>query len=109
MVQPIDLHTELARSDTTTRVQQVADRAALNAQQRHAHEAEEKRSQVETNVLDKDEIDGEHLDDHDRRGEQYRARRKRKEKEDAERHSSTDQDRMAAPITDEGTKLDVSI
>lgn len=107
MPQPIDIHTELARVDTTTRVQQVADRAALAAQQRNTLEAEERRAVAETNVHEKEEIDSDHLDPEYRRRSQYGARRKRR-KPDKDTEPS-DEDRMALRNPDEGGNLDISV
>jgi hypothetical protein len=107
MPQPIDIHTEIARVDATTRVQQVADRAALTAQHRFSMEAEERRAETETNVVEKDEIDGEHLDSEHRRSQHERRRRAAKKAGDE--HAPSDGERMALRNTDEGTKLDVSI
>ena len=106
MPQPIDIHTEIARVDATTRVQQVADRAAMNAQHRLALEAEERRTETETNVVEKDEVDGEHMDSDYRRRSQYDQRKRGKKQGEDE---ASDEDRRAAPNTDEGTRFDVSI
>lgn len=107
MVQPIDIHTEIARVDATTRVQQVADRSAMNTQQRLAMEAEERRAETETNVVEKDEVDGEHMDSDYRRRAQYAKRQREKKKR--EKESGTDDGHTAVKNTDEGTNFDVSI
>jgi hypothetical protein len=108
MPQPIDIHTEIARVDATTRVQQVADRAALTAQHRFSLEAEERRTETETNVVEKDAIDGEHMDSEHRRRAQYAKRQREKQKAQGDEEPSDD-GRMALPNSDEGTQLDVSI
>lgn len=50
MPQPIDVNTELARITTAQRVQEVADRASLAAQQRQAQQAQQERLSAETVV-----------------------------------------------------------
>lgn len=50
MPQPIDIHTELARTTAAQRVQEIADRASLAAQQRQAQHAHDEQVKAETVV-----------------------------------------------------------
>jgi len=76
MPQPIDLPTELARATQVERIQQIADRTSLAAQQRLAAEVDENRVQVEQNVNETPDSDTEGLDRDGRRRVPYVARRK---------------------------------
>jgi len=50
MPQPIDINTELTRSTAVQRMQELADRASLAAQHRHAQDAEREQVDAETRV-----------------------------------------------------------
>ena len=75
MPQPIDLQTQLGQLTTAERVQQIADRLSLAAQQRTLIETQEQRLEVETQVQQThaktDELGEEEL----RRRTPYRGRR----------------------------------
>ena len=89
MPQPIDLQTQLGQLTTAERVQQIADRLSLAAQQRTLTETQEQRIEVETQVQqthDKaDELDEEEL----RRRVPYRGRRHRHDAEPEEPESKS--------------------
>ena len=76
MPQPIDLQTELARITSVERIQQIADRASLAAQQRVAMSAQEQRVAVETQVQ-QTQSKSEEVDQETRRRNPYRGRRGR--------------------------------
>ncbi|MDZ4857354.1 MAG: hypothetical protein SGI88_00085 [Candidatus Hydrogenedentes bacterium] len=50
MPQPLDINTELARSVTVQRIQELADRTSLAAQHRHAQHAQQEQLDAETRV-----------------------------------------------------------
>lgn len=104
MPQPIDLQTELGRLSMTEKVQQVADRASLAAQQRSAMEAEADRQAAETEVNQTDSVEQEAVESDGRR----------KAKEERKKRKETGESRQDAPEkrppndTDEH-RLDVTI
>ena len=55
MPQPVDINTELARSVTVQRIQELADRASLAAQHRHAQHAQQEQLDAETRVQESPE------------------------------------------------------
>lgn len=82
MPQPIDLPTEVARTTQVERIQQIADRTSLAAQQRLAAEVDEDRVQVEQNVNETPDSNTEGLDRDGRRRTPYVARRKQRATEE---------------------------
>lgn len=105
MPQPIDLHTELSRVDSVERVQQVADRLSLAAQQRRQLQSESQQHSMETAVQQSDETDGEHIDPD--RGRQEERRRRANRKKQAE--SRAESDEHVVDLTGEGGNLDVRV
>ena len=77
MPQPVDMQTEVARTTTVERIQQVADRASLAAQQRQAIEEEEVRLTKET-VVRQPEPKGTEVDTEARRRAPFAGRRRRR-------------------------------
>ena len=75
MPQPIDMQTEVGRLTAAERIQQVADRVSLAAQQRAAAELEEERITDETRVKESPEAQGNRVDPEEKR----RRRRQREE------------------------------
>ena len=77
MPQPIDLQTELGRLMAVERVQQVADRVSLVAQQRVAADEQQQRVGLETQVQQTHEK-SEEIEPEMRRKNPYMGRRKRR-------------------------------
>jgi hypothetical protein len=78
MPQPVDLQTELARTHAADRIQDIAGRASLAAQQRADVAAEEKRLKIETQVNETPETETEHVDPEQKRRNPYAKRRKKR-------------------------------
>ncbi len=77
MPQPIDLQTEMARVIATERIQQIADRASLVAQQRMAAYEQDARVDVETAVHEP-QPKSEEVEAEARRRNPYMGRRRRR-------------------------------
>ena len=105
MPQPIDFQTELSRVAAVERAQQIADRLAMNAQQRLAQEIEEQRTLAETQVHQPEAKSGEVEPELKRKNPYIGRRRKRGGKPAAE--SSPPEE--VSPPTDEAHSLDVTI
>ncbi len=105
MPQPIDIPTELARIDTTTRVQQLADRANLAMQQRLLLESQENDVLRETAVQDTPESDSDFLDGEYRRRTPFAGRRRRREQDE----NADGRQAPPAPGDGQGGQLDVSV
>jgi len=106
MPQPIDLPTELARIDTTARMQQLAERTNLALQQRMLLESEEEGVIRETAVQDTPESDSDDLDGEYKRRSPYAGRRrKRRQEGDANDKGPS----RPAKAEGEGGQLDVSV
>jgi hypothetical protein len=108
MPQPVDLPSEMARVNAVDRIQQVADRMALIAMQRHADEEAQERLRAETQVSTSPEVQGEHVDAEAKRRNPYAGRRRHKERD----HREKDTAHAAGSALDqdsEGRHLDVSV
>lgn len=105
MPQPVDMQTELARVSATERIQQIADRASLAAQQRQAIQSEEEREVVETQVQDTQDTHDTEVQADGRRRNPFVGRRKKKK--DGEAPHQTYKNPPAGE--DEGQRLDVTI
>ena len=104
MPQPIDLQTELARITSVERIQQIADRASLAAQQRLTVSAQDERIAVETQVQ-QTQSKSEEVEQETRRRNPYRGRRGRSGKSvAASAHTKT-----GAASDGETHQLDVTI
>ncbi len=111
MPQPIDPNTEFARIAMTERIQQIADRASLVAQNRQTLAAEEALLQRETQVGEPEAKGGE-VDTEARRRNPFMGRRRRRERneDDAEAHTFYNADERPEVLDDdEGRQLDISI
>ena len=114
MPQPIDLQTELARTNTVERIQQIADRVSLVAQQRTAVEADEERLRQEQQIQQTPETENPEVDadGHRKNPTVGRRRRRKRDQSDADKSAKTvynaTEETEAAGDT-EGSKLDVSI
>jgi len=75
MPQPIDVHTELARTTAAQRVQEIADRASLAAQQRQAKHAHDEQVKAESVVHQAAESTGEPVVADRREGRERKLRR----------------------------------
>jgi hypothetical protein len=104
MPQPIDFQTELSRVAAVERVQQIADRLAVNAQQRLAQEIQEQKTLAETQVHEPEAKSGEVEPELKRKNPYVGRRRKREEKPDEE---SVPAEPVLPP--DESHSLDVTI
>jgi len=106
MPQPIDFQTEVAKTTAAERIQAIADRASLAAQQREAMEAEERRIHSETEVVQTPEAQSEHVDPELRRRTPYVQRRRK-------RNSASSEEQDPAPHRPagdgEGERLDVTV
>ena len=112
MPQPIDLQTEIARVSAAERIQQVAGRASLAAQQRVASDIEQTRVGVETQIQRTEESRNEQVEEDGRRRNPFLGRRRRKEKgKDAAVpvKPASAGDLRVVPEGTEGHKLDVTV
>ena len=105
MPQPIDFQTELSRVAAVERAQQLADRLAMNAQQRLAQEIQEQKTLAETQVHQPEAKSGEVEPELKRKNPYVGRRRKRGEKPDPESPSAE----QTPPPSDEAHSLDVTI
>jgi hypothetical protein len=78
MPQPVDLPTEVARITAAERIQQIADRASLAAQQRQALDEQESRVVSETSIRQPQPKSGE-VDNEAKRRNPFVGRRRRKD------------------------------
>jgi len=111
MPQPVDLPSEMARVNAVNRIQQVADRMALVAMQRHADEEAQERLRAETQISDSPKVQGEHVDAEAKRRNPYAGKRRQKEEKGQDGHEE-DTAHAAEPSLDqdsEGRHLDVSV
>ena len=113
MPQPVDLQTEVARVTAAERIQAIADRASLAAQQRAAAEVQDLRIQEEQQVVETPEAQSEHIDAEARRRNPYAGRRRRKkddesEEEDAKTFYNVGETEQVAD-EGEGQQLDVTV
>jgi hypothetical protein len=103
MPQPIDLQTELGRLITAERVQQVADRASLAAQQRVAADVQQQRIATETQVQQL-HPKSENVETETRRRNPYMGRRKRPPAQE-----TPPEEKPGPPVELEQHQLDVTI
>ncbi len=104
MPQPIDFQTELSRISAVERAQQLADRLAMNAQQRLAQEIQEQETLAETQVHQPEAKSGEVEPELKRKNPYVGRKRKREEKTAAENPAED-----VLPPPDEPHSLDVTI
>lgn len=113
MPQPIDFQTELTRVTAVERLQQYADRQALNAQQRLAQEIEEQRTLAESQVEQTNPKSGEVEPELKRKNPYMGRRRKKGEKDSEETPADAHPDPSKSPPGDSHTgeshSLDVTI
>lgn len=103
--QPIDFQTELSRVAAVERAQQIADRLAMNAQQRLAQEIQEQETLAETQVHQPEAKSGEVEPELKRKNPYVRRKRKRGEKQAPE----SPPDEQTPPPSDETHSLDVTV
>ena len=84
MPQPIDVQSEVGRATMVEKMQQVSDRLSLAAQQRVAAEEEEAHLKQETQVNEKDDVEGEAVDGDGRRRTPFGKRGSNADGEDEE-------------------------
>ena len=104
MPQPIDMQTELARMTAAQRIQEIADRASLVAQQRVTMDEQAQRVEAETQVQ-QTHPKGQEVDEETRRRNPYRGRRHRPPR--AEELAAKTVEPPAAP--EELHRFDVSV
>ena len=78
MPQPVDLQTEMGRVAAAERIQQIADRLSLAAQQRTAESIDEERLREETQVQQSHESEQREIERDGRRRNPYAGRRRRR-------------------------------
>ena len=103
MPQPIDLQTELGRLMAAERVQQVADRVSLVAQQRVAADEQQQRVGLETQVQ-QTHAKSEEIEPEMRRKNPYMGRRKRRAPVEPE-----PEEKPRPPVSDEPHQLDITV
>jgi len=101
--QPIDFHTEIARTMAVERIQQSADRASLAGQQRVAQEVAQRQDDQEHTVGETPESQNEHIDEEAKRRNPYAFRRRRRGEDDSEEQS------RGHAANGEGGHLDVTV
>ncbi len=90
MPQPIDMQTELGRVTAADRIQQIADRTSLAAQQRAAEQAEQERVEHESQIQETPETRQDQVDAEGRGRNPAANRRKRnRNKEEETQKKST--------------------
>lgn len=78
MPQPIDFQTEVAKVTAAERMQQIAGRVSLAAQQRQALEEERHRTEMETQVEQTDQPEGQQVEDKGKRKTPFSKRRRKR-------------------------------
>jgi hypothetical protein len=101
--QPIDLQTELGRLMAVERVQQVADRVSLVAQQRVAADEQQQRVGLETQVQ-QTHAKSEEIEPEMRRKNPYMGRRKHRAPVEPE-----SEEKPRPPVSDEPHQLDITV
>lgn len=116
MPQPVDLQVELARVTAADRVQQVADRLSLAAQQRMAAEAEQDGINHETQVQQTEQSQSEGVDVESHRQNPYVGRRRKRRLTDEDPEPAAKDETLAAAdmpvvpeVESEGSRLDISV
>jgi len=101
--QPIDLQTELGRLMAAERVQQLADRVSLVAQQRVAADEQQQRVGLETQVQ-QTHAKSEEIEPEMRRKNPYMGRRKHRAPVEPE-----PEEKPRPPVSDEPHQLDITV
>ena len=114
MPQPIDMQSELARTTMVERMQDVAGRLSLAAQQRTQDETEAARVNAESQTRETPEAQSEHVDEDGRRKNPFVARRKKRRKGDSDENASsrilyTSKEKTTTVPNPEDHQIDVSI
>ncbi|MBN2308115.1 MAG: hypothetical protein JXR94_04045 [Candidatus Hydrogenedentes bacterium] len=114
MPQPVDLQTEVARVTAAERIQQIADRASLAAQQRAAAEVEGERVENEQQVQQTPQTESRQVDADEHRKNPFMGRRRRKgsgkDPDQEEAGGLYNADERPEPLEGcEGQQLDVTI
>ena len=107
MPQPVDFQTELGRMSAAERIQSIADRASLAAQQRHTVEEEESRLTVETQVRETPETENPEVQADSRRKNPFAGRRRKKAGSTSE--SSKEGEHNELPDNPEDHHIDVQV
>jgi hypothetical protein len=104
MPQPVDFQTEVAKTTAAQRVQDIADRAAMLAQQRLAAEERRNEAQAESRVGEAPETEHGDIREDGRKKGREDARRQRKRAQ-----ADASPDTPAGPGPDGEHQLDVSV
>ena len=109
MPQPVDLQTEMGRVAAAERIQQVADRLSLAAQQRVAESAEEERILEETQVRQSNESEHREIERDGRRRNPFAGRRKHAKHQDTEDAATYNAAEKKEAPDDDGRHFDVTV
>ncbi|GMW00692.1 MAG: hypothetical protein AMXMBFR84_18290 [Candidatus Hydrogenedentota bacterium] len=112
MPQPIDMQTEVARVTAVERIQQVAGRLSLAAQQHQANQAAAEQLAAETQVQQSHAAENPDVDAEGRRKNPFAGRRRRKAEGMEEPHSDPRRDAAQKPVIQDGESehhLDVTV
>jgi hypothetical protein len=109
MPQPVDLQTEMARVAAAERIQQIADRLSLAAQQRLAESAEEERLREETQVRQSNESEHRNIERDGRRRNPFSGRRRSKRDEAEGSSASGAKTEKSGTKGEDGRHFDVKI
>jgi uncharacterized membrane protein YkoI len=106
MPQPIDLQTELGRATAAERIQAVADRASLAAQQRTAEETAKERLRHEAQVQQTDQAEEAQVDPDGSHGDSRRDQNAKRRATDAGEGPKEER----GPLEDgQGGQIDLSV
>lgn len=109
MPQPIDPMTELARITAAERIQQIADRASLAAQQR-THNAQLQQTLEADTQVRQTEQKSEHVDSELRRRNPFMGRRRHQDgSESQEESGEAETEKKQPPVAGEEHSFDISV
>lgn len=114
MPQPVDMQSELARTTMVERMQDLAGRLSLAAQQRTQDDVDAARVSAETQTRETHEAQNEHVDEDGRRKNPFVARRKKRRKGESDESASsrilyTSKEETTTVTDPEDHEFDVSI
>lgn len=114
MPQPIDMQRELARTTMVERMQDLAGRLSLAAQQRTQDEVDEARVSAETQATETPEAQSDDVDEDGRRKAPFVARRKKRRKGESDENAPsriqyTANEKTTTMTDPEDHQVDVSI
>ncbi|MCP4641393.1 MAG: hypothetical protein GY851_13210 [bacterium] len=107
MPQPVDMQTEIARTTAVERIQEIAGRLSLAAQQRAVAEAEDERILQEQQVKETRETQSDEVDEEGHRRNPFMGRRRHRDQGNADADKA--QGNTAHSGDGEAHQLDVSV